>query len=132
MLMLIKRYWVCKTNTFYIIFAVLWTFIIIILSLVHLTSIPKTSIKNIDKIVHATFYFTFVVLWLLALPKLPKIKILVIALFLGGLMELLQDLMHQNRSADWYDFAANNLGAILAVLMINKIILFLRQIDLYN
>jgi len=117
----------------YTIIATIWTVAIIVASLISIPhKVPEISIKNIDKVVHATFYFGFVTLWVLAKPKKQRVLVLIIAVLLGGLLELAQGAMHQHRSADWYDFMANTVGAFLAFLLINKIILFLKHFRLYN
>ena len=105
---------------------------IIISSLISLDSAPKVQIAQLDKIVHGSFYFVFVVLWTLVLGKRKCFIIFGIALFLGGIIEFLQGIMQQHRSADYYDFLANSIGALLALLLINKIILLLKRFHLYN
>ena len=120
------------TSRIYTIFAVSWTVAIILASLISISKAPEIPIKNLDKLVHATFYFGFVALWVLAKPKKQRGLVLISAVLLGGLLELAQGAMHQHRSADWYDFMANTVGAFLAFLLINKIILFLKHFHLYN
>lgn len=116
----------------YTVFATIWTVAIILASLIHLPKTPQIHIQNLDKLAHAAFYFGFVTLWILAKPKKQRILVLIAAVLLGGLLELAQGAMHQHRSADWYDFVANTLGAFIAFLLINKIILFLKHFHLYN
>ena len=81
-----------------------------------------------DKLVHFIFYFVFVVLWCFGLHKTDKIKILLIAVVYGIIIEILQYVLTENRTADFYDVLANSSGAFLAFFVfpiIKKI--FLRQ-----
>ena len=112
--------------------ALLWTILIVMASLINLEGAPKIHISNLDKAVHALMYFTFTILWILGLGKKKVHYIVITAILLGGLLEIAQGLTHQHRSADWFDFLANSLGVLLALLLINKIILLLKHFRLYN
>ena len=80
------------------------------------------KISFLDKIMHATAYFTLTISWLFALYKYPKSKLVVIALFLYGiLMEFLQGWLTQNRQKDIFDVYANSLGILLAMLIFNNL-----------
>ena len=107
-------------------FALLWTVVITVLSLTTVSigaigsSIP---IENKDKIVHFLFYFIFVLLWNLSQHKKTTIKIisiLIVAIFYGAIIEILQGFT-ATRTADFFDFFANTLGAVLGTLLcLNK------------
>ena len=116
----------------YTLLAVLWTSIIVMASLINLEHAPQVHISNLDKIVHLLMYFVFTILWILALKQRKIYYIVAVAIVLGGLLEIVQGVMHQHRSADWLDFLANTIGVFLALLLINKIILFLKHFHLYN
>lgn len=102
--------------------ALLWTVVITVLSLITISigtigsSIP---IENKDKIVHFLFYFLFVLLWNLAQNIKTTIKIisiLIVAIFYGAIIEILQSFT-AIRTADFFDFLANTLGAVLGTLI---------------
>ena len=87
---------------------------------------PKTDLEevpNIDKLVHTCMYggLCFMI-WLEYLRKhrtLDRLKLAVWAVLapfaMSGVIELLQAYATTNRSGDWLDFAANSLGALLAI-----------------
>jgi VanZ family protein len=116
----------------YFVLAIIWTLLIITTSLISLDNAPSVRIVGIDKLVHGLFYFIFVLLWIIALEEKYKLVIVGIALFLGGIIEFLQGIMEQHRSADWYDFLANSIGVALAFILSKKIILLLKRFHLYN
>jgi len=116
----------------YFVLAIVWTILIVVSSLISLDAAPAVSFVGVDKIVHALFYFVFVLLWIMALNEKYKLIIVGIALFLGGIIEFLQGIMQQHRSADWCDFLANSIGAVLAFVLSKKIISLLKRFHLYN
>ena len=84
----------------------------------------KTPIKInfLDKILHATAYFSLTISWMFALRNYSKRKYIVIILFLYGiLMEYMQFWLTNNRQKDIYDVAANTFGIIIAVIFYNKL-----------
>lgn len=114
----------------FVLLAVAWTVLITVLSLISFERTPSFMLQLPfkDKIVHFIFYFVFVVLWCFGLHKTDKIKILLIAIVYGIIIEILQYVLTENRTADFYDVLANSLGAFLAFFVfpiIKKI--FLRQ-----
>lgn len=114
----------------YLLFALLWTIIVTILSLISINSNIGSFIKieNKDKYVHFTFYFVFVILWSQfvkskGLNSKAKLMILLSAMGYGILMEICQELFTKTRTADVLDVLANSLGAalgLIVVLMQNK------------
>jgi len=114
----------------FVLLAVAWTVLITVLSLISFDRTPSFMLQLPfkDKLVHFIFYFVFVVLWCFGLHKTDKIKILLIAVVYGIIIEILQYVLTENRTADFYDVLANSLGAFLAFFVfpiIKKI--FLRQ-----
>lgn len=82
---------------------------------------PSVGISGVDKYVHATLHFLFVVLWFLALYQKQKLKymllkVLLFSITFGILIEFLQEVLTKTRTADVFDVLANTFGAILAVL----------------
>lgn len=106
--------------------ALFWTGIIAFFSLVQLNNIPLGSISNIDKYVHAFFHFVFTSLWFLFFKKQikgtsiskPLVFSLMLSIFFGIAIEILQELYTATRHADVFDILANLTGATIAVIVI--------------
>lgn len=107
--------------------AVLWTFIILYLSLKNPSGEQRFSFENADKIVHFTFYFVFVILWYrcLVLTNRNQIKykigLVCIAVLFGILVELAQKYFTTTRQADVLDAVANSTGAFMGILVATRI-----------
>ena len=94
--------------------------------LIKSNDIPQVNIQNVDKIIHAFFYFVFTSLWFLYFKKqinsFKNIKPLVISfvfsIFFGIIIEFIQEFYTATRQADAFDVVANAVGAILAVVII--------------
>lgn len=103
----------------FIFLAVVWTMLITTLSLITIEE-PSAFVLQLpfkDKVVHFMFYFVFVILWCLGLKEKTKnfrVKVLLVAVFYGIIIEVLQHAVTINRTADFYDVLANSLGALLA------------------
>ena len=94
---------------------------ILYLSLSHVTSpynVP--NIQNLDKIVHFTMYMGLVSVfcfdvyrssWLSRYDGSILLSGWILAVLWGGLMELFQKYFTEYRTADWFDFLANTVGA---------------------
>ncbi len=89
---------------------------------------PKTElddVPNIDKLAHTAMYGGLCcVIWveyLLRHTTLCWKKLIVgnlmVPIFMSGVIELLQAYCTSGRSGDWWDFAANSLGVLLAWCM---------------
>jgi VanZ family protein len=111
--------------------ALFWTGIIAFFCLVQLNNVPLGNVSNIDKYVHAFFYFVFTSLWFLFFKKQmnstnskkPLVFAFLLSFFCGLSIEVLQELCTQTRHADIFDVLANILGSSLAVvfiLLLNK------------
>lgn len=112
----------------YFIFAILWTLIVTVLSLITISSDVGSSInvENKDKYVHFTFYFVFVVLWFLYaksknISQRTKLLVLFSAIGYGALMEICQGIFTTTRTPDILDVLANSAGATVAILIITVI-----------
>jgi len=114
----------------------LWALIILILCGAPSSEFPSVGFLNIphlDKIVHFGLYVVFTMLLLSetnAKRKKGELEIksvfisLTIAIFYGLLIELMQMLVFKSRGAEFWDFVANTVGAIVAVLtyrLVNRI-----------
>jgi VanZ family protein len=113
-----------------------WTIIIILATTLPSSSIPKNSLLQIphfDKLVHFTLFF---VLALFILSERNSLRLqgqltnraitfaLSISIAYGLIIELLQYFLLPTRSGSLYDFMANVLGTIMAVVvyrLVNRI-----------
>ena len=112
--------------------ALFWGGLIAFFCLIKSSDVPQVSIPNLDKLVHAFFYFVFTILWFLFFKKhigaTGIFKALVISFvfsFLFGVsIEILQELFTATRHADVLDVLANLSGATLSVFVIMLLIKF--------
>ena len=90
------------------------------------SAVPVVQIANLDKMVHAFFYFVFTLLWFLYFKnyfsRMSTFKKVIIpflfSVFFGLLIELFQNIFTETRMAEKYDVLANISGAIFAVILI--------------
>lgn len=82
------------------------------------------TIGTNDKAIHFVFYFVFVFLWGNYFFSKKKIQnktlfsIVIVAVILGGIMEIFQELFTEHRMADWYDMLANTIGAVCGTIIL--------------
>ncbi len=105
--------------------SILWTFVILYLSLANFQSdeLPKIRIPHLDKIVHFAMYFIYTFLLIWETEKRQKFNKIIIAIYtvcFGITMELLQNFLFEYRSGDIYDVLANSSGTITAAIFFNK------------
>jgi len=118
--------------------AMLWALLILVLCGIHGRDIPHISfleLLSFDKFVHAGIFFVLIVLTIRGfllqttfdkIKHSPKVISLLICVSYGGLLELMQSAVFEERSADVYDFVANSFGCLVGLLLytwIEKIIL---------
>jgi len=78
------------------------------------------SIKNIDKLFHATAYFFLTFSWFLAYRHQNKKNIILIACIIFGIIvEILQSTLTSYRTGDFFDILANVTGTVLALILYN-------------
>ncbi|TCD10878.1 glycine cleavage system protein H [Pedobacter frigidisoli] len=106
--------------------AIFWTLVVLVLCNIRM---PETKgdgffFEGFDKMTHLGFFFILSVLLFygkikyqhtFAFRTLTIFKILVINAIIGGGIELLQWKVFTYRSAEWWDFACDMLGACMAV-----------------
>tara|TARA_B110000091_G_C13638623_1_gene400222 strand:+ start:515 stop:781 length:267 start_codon:yes stop_codon:yes gene_type:complete len=79
------------------------------------------EISNVDKIYHLIAYFALTISWLLTLKNLKnKYKVLIGCIFYGIIIEVLQTKLTVYRTGELFDFLANTLGGVLALLAFNR------------
>ena len=109
-----------------------WALLIMILCGIPGRDLPHMSfleLLSFDKWVHAGVFFVLTLLAVRGFRLQKKIiglknHAVLIALLLcisyGGILEILQGTIFEDRGADIYDFIANSFGCILAVLLYRK------------
>ncbi len=112
---------------------VFWALFILILCGFPGKDIPHFSfleILSFDKWVHAGMFFVLVLLGIrgfrlqnkfLGLKKHAALIAVGLSIAYGGILEILQGTIFQDRSADFYDFVANSFGCFVALLFYPKI-----------
>jgi VanZ family protein len=107
-----------------------WTVFILVLMAIPGNMLPreeKTFIPNLDKLIHATLFGSFVFLWsIYYATKKEKnnhsdsrfVLILIIACLYGIATELMQKYLIPNRDYDLFDIMADSIGAVLGFLFV--------------
>ena len=110
--------------------ALLWTIFILILMVIPGNLLPKeekTFIPNLDKLIHATLFGSFVFLWSIYYATRKEknnhsdsrfVLILIIACLYGVATELMQKYLIPNRDYDLFDIMADSIGAVLGFLIV--------------
>ncbi|MDB4241333.1 VanZ family protein [Polaribacter sp.] len=107
-----------QASTLWIAIAI--TISIAYLSLIKTNNFPKIAISNIDKLYHLIAYFLLTFSWLIALKKSKYIyKVLIGSLLYGIIIEVLQATLTVYRTGELFDFLANSVGVLLALLIFN-------------
>lgn len=122
--------------------AIIWTAVILLLTLMPSSDIPNTflsKIPNFDKLVHAGIFALFVILWYASLYKYFTRKypdnlhekfhpvttlayIILAAVVLGILIEITQKVWTSiHRDFDWFDWLADCIGAFFGGAITNEI-----------
>jgi len=76
----------------------------------------QSQVQYMDKVLHAVVYGILTFITGLAWPQLRKIILFIVAVGYGGLIEVLQGLMSQGRTASIWDGVANGFGALIGLL----------------
>ena len=109
--------------------AILWALFILIMCSIKLGKVSQSPLffPGFDKLVHCGFFFVLVVFYCTGLirqqspPVIPYkavILVTIVAIFYGGLIELLQLLVFTWRSGEWDDLFADAVGASMGAFSI--------------
>jgi len=108
----------------------LWTLFILVLMAIPGNMLPKeekTFIPNVDKLIHATLFGSFVFLWSIYYATRKErnnnsdsrfLLILIIACLYGVATELMQKYLIPNRDYDIFDILADSIGAVLGYVFV--------------
>ena len=104
-----------------IFLAVFWTILITYMCL-KTYSLQPQLFPNVDKVVHFTFYFVFVILWYRFLKiknkntKKNSFLLFLASIFFGIVIEYCQYFFTKSRMAEVLDVAANTLGSTIGIV----------------
>ncbi|NHN27479.1 hypothetical protein FIA58_017505 [Flavobacterium jejuense] len=106
----------------FLYFAFFWSIFIGYICLITIKKTPTlVSIPFKDKIAHFSFYFILFYLWKKALNVKEiksQLKIVLMAVLYGIIIEVLQGIFTSDRHADIFDALANTLGAVSAFVFL--------------
>ncbi len=107
--------------------SILWTVIILVLCNIELTSTDEDQglfFEGFDKMAHLGFFYILTILLFYgkinfqhnySFRSLTILKVVLISAVIGGGIELLQWKIFTYRSAEWWDFISDMLGAFMGV-----------------
>ena len=98
--------------------------LVLILSVINTGVLPKTDVPSADKIVHTIMYFAITIILMLNQTSYLQKRItrrqlhfaFLFSVGFGTLMEVIQHFLPW-RSGSVYDFIANTLGVVLAIII---------------
>ncbi len=110
------------------LFSIVWAILIFVLCATpgqYLPSEKWLELIGFDKFVHASIFFILLSLAFLKAfkhkqPSFVFVMCFVFVFFYGVVLEFMQANYFSNRSADFYDIAANTSGCVIAVLILKK------------
>ena len=106
---------------------IFYTLFITFLLLFPTIDAPKIGVPSFDKVGHVCVFGILVVIWLLFIllktegNRAKSIGVVLIVFFYGIIIEVLQELFFQSRTADGWDVLANSVGILLGWLIFQKI-----------
>ena len=107
----------------------LWALLILVLCGIPGRDIPHISfleLLSFDKFVHAGIFFVLIVLTIRGfllqttfdkIQQSPKLISFLICVTYGGALEIMQDVVFDERSTDIYDFIANSFGCLVGLFL---------------
>jgi VanZ family protein len=105
--------------------AILYTIVLIVVSLISLNGLPSLGSSFDDKIYHVIAYMILAILWIFYFKPFKTIYIVLLVCFasvlLGYILELLQYLVNPNRTYDTFDLIANTIGVLIGTFIAVKI-----------
>jgi VanZ family protein len=109
-----------KASSF--IIAIVVTFSIAYLSLMRVPNY-SFSVSHLDKLQHLFAYFILTICWLFSFRKVSSRKYMIVTacIIYGIIIEVLQSLITDYRTGDYFDVMANTFGVLLALTIFNQI-----------
>jgi len=122
-----RTFW--EYNNFFKIFVVLWTLIVLFLSLSSFENVQvPIKVSNFDKMAHFVMYSLYAFLVIFSFKNIIDKKfnfyfyIFLYLFFFGLLIEFLQGLTTEKRKTDMEDALANGIGALIGIVIAYAII----------
>lgn len=109
------------------VIGIIYTLFITFVLLFPATYVPKVPVPSFDKIGHVLVFTILVIIWsLFVLFKTEGHKarthwVVLLAFLYGIIIEVLQGLFFESRSADWWDVLANTAGILLGWLIFKRL-----------
>lgn len=105
---------------------IVWSVIIAFFCLAKFNNVPLGNVTNLDKVVHAFFYFVLTTFSFLFLKSRttnvnsikPFVFSFLFSVFFGIGIEIAQRVFTETRQADIFDVLANTSGATLSIMLI--------------
>jgi VanZ family protein len=113
--------------------AIIWALFILILCGIPGRDIPHISfleLLSFDKFVHAGIFFVLMLLTIRGfmlqtyfplLQHFPQLIAFIFCIIYGGVLEIMQESLFVERTADIYDFIANSFGSAIGLILYNRI-----------
>ena len=112
-----------KVKLFFLI-ALIYTILILTLSLINLSDVKVIKLESSDKVYHAVSYGLMILLWLFfykikfkTVSSKQSFTLILVIIVFGIIIEYLQLFLTSYRSFDWWDVAANTGGVIIGFLL---------------
>ncbi len=128
---LLKRYRFIRSTIPAVL--VLWTVLMLTLTLLPGEMLPSTRLFSYDKIGHFgmfagwTFFLGLYMIIYREKVHINLFLLLVVGILFGAFIEFLQYLMPAGRSASWGDIVANSLGCFTAYLVLHPVRNFFKK-----
>lgn len=124
-------------HLYFVIIAIVLSIIVAFVSLMPSSGVPKVEIKHLDKLIHFTMYFVLSMSYGLAFSFIYKngsfkkwLFPFLMALCFGILMEFCQEIFTNTRNFDVFDILANGIGSFFGILILKKLSLTFKTINL--
>ncbi|MEO1031885.1 MAG: VanZ family protein [Bacteroidota bacterium] len=105
--------------------AVVYTILLVIVSLINLKGLPDLGSTFDDKIYHFFAYTVLAVLWITFFKQNKERHILTVVFIsliaFGVVLELIQHQLNPNRTYDPYDLMANCIGVLIGTLIAGRL-----------
>ncbi len=113
---------------FVLLLSIAYTVFILVFSLINLKDVDVIKLESSDKVYHTTIYALMVLLWSFYFSlkhklknKLQKLWLVFAIIMFGIIIEVLQLLLTDYRSFDWWDVIANITGVIIGLFAFSLI-----------
>ncbi len=124
-------------HLYFVIIAIVLSIIVAFVSLMPGSGVPKVAFKHLDKLVHFALYFLLSISYGLVFCQMFKatnfkkwLYPFLMALCFSILMEFCQEIFTNTRYFDVFDILANGIGSFFGILILKKLSLTFKTINL--